>query len=649
MTMSVSDAITQANDFVSQGLQEHKLNNLIVARSLYNDALKLVSEHGDALHLLGMLNESEGDIGSAINLVQLAIKSDSGVALYHNNLGNLYFKNGNIDQALIYFQNALSIQPDYIEAKYNLANVMLEKNEFSTAEKIYLELLHSKPDFTPAIYNLIEIYLLNENYSDAYDYLKSSEVCSNDEGIKIKCREVIYLYLENTTDPDIKIELLRQITTFDSTNPDVKFNLANAYKQTGDITKAKQLYEEVLTIAPQYFGALVNLGVIDTWLGQFESAADNFETAYRINACDYTLLNNLGMVYQSLKNIERSTYFYEQAISFDNERPEAYWNYALLLLLIGEYEKGWQYYERRWDVPEQMLEEKRVYSQPVWQGETLENKILYIYCEQGFGDSIQFIRYLNAFKVEGVDAKNIVLECPKLLSRLIHFSFPEIKIVNADAKYREFDFQIALMSLPNIFKTRIENIPNDIPYLKTDQAHEKKWADLMCANQQEDKLTSKSLKVGIVWAGNPRKHNLVNSMIDQRRSCDLSGFSSILKIEGIKFYSLQKHDPDLDLLKLQDLSIKDCMKGVTDFYDTACIIQNLDLVISVDTAVAHLAAAIGKPVWLLSRYDGCWRWLLNRDDSPWYPDMKLFRQSRSGEWGDVFENVALALKKLIGV
>ncbi|MDH3325329.1 MAG: tetratricopeptide repeat protein [Gammaproteobacteria bacterium] len=630
-----------ANTLVAQGLVDHKAHNLIKARTFYEQALIIEPGHGDALHLLGMVADEEGDAKTAIQLLDAAIDSAPTVAIYHNNLGNIYFKAGNYELAEKYFSNATSINPQYIEAKFNLGNVFLANNDISSAQKLYQEIVSGNPHFVPALNNLVEIYLTEDNFSAAYECLKDNECVQQDIDLSIKYEEIMLIYAGRVEDDEKKIELLKNILKIDDQNLDVKFSLANLYKNTGNMEDAGSYYEEILNQDVAYFGAQVNYGVVDMWRGKFESARIKFEAAYRINSVDYVLLNNLGMVHQALKSVVESQRFYEKAIALNENKPEAYWNYSLLLLLKGEYELGWQYYEKRWDIAEQLLSEKRNYTCPAWSGESLERKTLFIYCEQGYGDSIQFFRYL----IDLLEKNNhIVFECPEPLVRLFQHVHPKLKIVSPSDKFLDFDFHIAMMSLPLVHKTTLSDMPRTTPYLKTVTIDDEKWLNCMRARVDEKIRSDKNKKVGLVWAGNPRKHDLVNNMIDQRRSCKIEDLSSALSLNELEFYSLQKNG--LGLESLMNGQIIDCMGEVEDFYDTACIIQNLDLVISVDTAVAHLAAALGKPVWLLSRYDGCWRWLLDREDSPWYPTVRLFRQSEPGDWNDVFDQVREALIEL---
>ena len=516
----------QAAILVEKGLESHKMNNLKVARSCYEQALSVEPNYEDALHLLGMLSEAEGDSATAVDLIKSAIKRNPQIAIFRNNLGNIYFNRGEFFEAGKSFAAALKINPNYLEAQFNLANVQYQLNEVVSAKNIYKQIILSNPDFIPAITNLIEIYLESGDYSSAYKYLENNDIVPLDNALKQKYIDVMALYFDQVESPALKSRLLNNIIEIDADNVDAIYNLANMKKESGDFDEAEKYYQRVLSLDAGYFGALVNSGVIDTWHGRFEVALRKFEKALVLNPDDYALLNNLGMTYQAVRDCDNSKIFYEKAIVIDGDKPEAYWNYSLLLLLTGDYGKGWEYYEYRWEVAEQMLSEKRDYEKPKWQGESLDDKSLFVYCEQGYGDSIQFARYLLPL-LEG--KQRVVLECPRSLGRLFHMLGSQLEIVHPDDGLPDFDYHIPMMSLPLVFKTKLESVPNVNPYLKTEIDDSKKWRDYFPVNGNR--------KIGIVWAGNPRKQNKVNNLIDQRRSCVLEDFSTLFDLTGVEFYS----------------------------------------------------------------------------------------------------------------
>ena len=309
---------------------------------------------------------------------------------------------------------------------------------------------------------------------------------------------------------------------------------------------------------------------------------------------------------------------YRQALVLAPNFPEAHENLGMILLLYGNLRTGFAEYEWRCQTKKYL---RRSFPYPLWDGSDLQGQKIILICDQGYGDAIQFIRYVPL--ITELDGKIIVV-CQEPLLRLFStVAGIEQLIIEAIV---EFDVHAPLMSLPHLMGTTLDTIPAQIPYLTAPKPY-----PFILQSPAETYL-----KVGIVWAGSPGNQN------DRNRSCNFSDFSSILKIPGIAFYSLQKGSEITNLGGVQDLSGK-----LNDFADTSAIIEQLDLVITVDTSVAHLAGALGKPVWVLLSFVADWRWMLEREDSPWYPTMRLFRQTQPGDWNGVFEKVAVALENWV--
>ncbi len=303
----------------------------------------------------------------------------------------------------------------------------------------------------------------------------------------------------------------------------------------------------------------------------------------------------------------------------------AHWNVSLIHLLKGDLETGWA--EHEWRKKTTIESRPREFPQPEWNGQKLNGQTILIHAEQGFGDTIQFVRYIPLVASHG---GRVLFQCPVELSSLMRHSLKTADIVTA-ADLPDFSVHCPLLSLPAIFKTRLDSIPAETPYLKSPPESSARWRELL--NQ-----TGAAKRVGLVWAGNPRRK------LDRQRSLRLDQLAPLASAPGIQFHGLQKGEaaeqaanPPTNM-KLIDQTAK-----LTDFAETAGLIDNLDLVITVDTAVAHLAGAMGKPIWVLLGYVPAWRWLLNRNDSPWYPTMRLFRQAALDDWTDPIAQAAEAL------
>ncbi len=323
---------------------------------------------------------------------------------------------------------------------------------------------------------------------------------------------------------------------------------------------------------------------------------------------------------------------YRQAIRIDPDYAEAHWNLSLTLLLDGRFSEGWQQYGWRHKVNLGSGTYPHRYDMPLWDGAQFHGKRLLVHYEQGFGDTIQFVRYLPMVKARG---GTVILEARKPLAMLFYRSLGVDEIVPGSLEHRpnvEADFHISVMDLPAIFGTTVETIPASVPYLHPDPCRVEYW---------RNRLSSDKFKVGLVWGGSVTHGN------DRRRSCKLAQFEPLFTVPGIGFYGLQKgpQAAQADLLGTE-MELINLGDELDDLDDTAAVIENLDLMISVDTSVAHLAGAIGGPVWTLLPFSPDWRWMLGRDDSPWYPTMRLFRQETPDRWDTVFESVTEELQLL---
>jgi hypothetical protein len=291
-------------------------------------------------------------------------------------------------------------------------------------------------------------------------------------------------------------------------------------------------------------------------------------------------------------------------------------------LLAGNFERGWREYEWRWKLKDHR---GHIFSSAAWDGSDVSGRTVLLHAEQGFGDAIQFIRY--APLVAGRGAR-VVVQCPEELASLIGRVEGVEKVVADGGQLPDFDLQCPLLSLPRVFGTTLENIPVEIPYCTADALLSRKWKDRL---QHEDSR----FKIGLVWAGRTKAKR------ERGRTCSLALFSALAGFDGVIFYSLQKGEgAEQAKNPPENMELIDYTEEIHDFSDTAAFIGNLDLVISIDTAVSHLAGALGKPVWTLLPFAPDWRWMLNRDDSPWYPTMRLFRQPSPGDWEAVIKDIA---------
>lgn len=420
--------------------------------------------------------------------------------------------------------------------------------------------------------------------------------------------------------------------------------LAKAHQDLAAALRAERRYDEAvrhgeqaLALSPDLAEAHATIGAALLPLGRFDAALDHATRAVELNPGNLGLYSLLGVVLRSLNRPREAIAAYDRALAIKPDHAEAHWNQSVARLTDGDFEAGWKQFEWRWRNPA-LGEARRHFTQPRWLGDcSLAGRTVLLHAEQGFGDTIQFARYVPLVAQQ---AARTVIEVPRPLVRLMSGLAPTVTVVAEGQELPHFDLHCPFMSLPLAFGTRLDTIPADVPYLAARKDQVEAWRRRLAQ--------LRGLRIGLVWAGAPRQAQPASNATDRRRSIALARYARLAAIPGLSFVSLQKGDAAAQTLAPPaGLQIHDWTDGLDDFSDTAALIAALDLVISVDTAVVHLAGALGKPVWMLNRFDTCWRWLLGRNDSPWYPTLRQFRQPAPGDWDLVLEAVARALAGLV--
>ncbi len=417
----------------------------------------------------------------------------------------------------------------------------------------------------------------------------------------------------------------------------------------GREAEALACFDAVIAAAPDDWQARNNRAVLLQNAERYAEALMDADELLCLDAAHAGTHAMRGRILLRLNRFADALACYARVRELDPAYPLDAYEEAFCRLSLGDYAQGWRLHEARWQTSSMQATTKQMsqrgYTQPLWLGEeSLAGKTIFLWPEQGHGDTLQFCRYVPV--VQQMGAKVLLATNHAMLRLLQHsFAHPDIEIVLdlVDSPYR-FDFHCPLMSLPLACGTdSLAKIPAHIPYLfAPSQA---------IASKALPSAISGVLRVGLVWAGGPRPHQPELQSIDAARSLRLEQFVPMLALgqtSRVQFFSLQLGEPASQLHARQGLPLIDLTPDGTDWADTAALVANLDLVISCDTAIAHLAAAMGKPTWILARFNGCWRWLAGRDDSPWYPSVRLFRQSVRGDWASVVDEVATALQALMG-
>ncbi|WP_144158965.1 tetratricopeptide repeat protein [Paraburkholderia sp. BCC1885] len=418
-------------------------------------------------------------------------------------------------------------------------------------------------------------------------------------------------------------------------------NRACVLRDLGRAADALASCDQAIALQPTYAEAWSNRANALSDLNRPQEAQDSYQRALEFAPAFADAWNNLGLTLVDLNQHEQALQSYARALALSPASAEAHWNESLCLLQLGRLEEGWPKYEWRWK-RDRIQAGQRVFEQPLWLGDfPIDGKTILLHAEQGLGDTLQFCRY--AALVAGLGAK-VILEVPSELVRLLGHLVGVTQLIEQGQPLPPFDCHCPLLSLPLAFGTELASIPAHTPYLFADTQTAQHWAERIADDAIED-TASRDLKVGLVWAGGNRPHVAELRKNDARRSITLDALRPILDTPQVRFYSLQKGPAAQQLAQRPELAqrLVDYTEELADFADTAALVANLDLVITVDTAVAHLAGALGKPVWILNRFDTCWRWMLEREDSPWYPSARLFRQPSLGDWDSAIESARAAL------
>jgi Tfp pilus assembly protein PilF len=406
--------------------------------------------------------------------------------------------------------------------------------------------------------------------------------------------------------------------------------LAQKFLQERNLKQAEITCRKILRMQPNDFIAHTTLGCILKEEGFTQEALQCFQKSIQFNPGYAKAYYNLGLLYQEKNQIDEAVTYYRKALQIIPDWAETHWDLSHILLLSGDFGQGWKELEWRFRCKDYF--NYSYYPQPVWNGCDIAGRTILLHAEQGFGDTIQFVRYAPLLALRGA---KIILDCQKELASLLRTVTGIDHVIRYGEQLPKFDTICSLLTLPLIFETTLDNIPVKMPYVTVAPSLVQKW-------QHKVQEHNAQFRVGLVWAGKREHKN------DRNRSCSPEIFWPLLKNANITFYTLQKGDAAVQIKNApKERNLVDYTPEIADFADTAALIENLDLVITVDTSVAHLAGALGKPVWTLLPFVPDWRWLLNREDSPWYPTMRLFRQPSPGDWDSVITRIIKELKVYI--
>jgi len=587
---------TCAEAFYNQALSLTAQGCLDEAIDCYAHALRVRPDFVDAYYNLGNLLQRKGLIEKAIENYSMSVKLKTNFPEAYNNLGLCLKALERFEQAVESYNKAIALRPDYAEAYNNLGLTLQDQGLWEQAIEKFESAIRLKPDHSGHHYNLgFTLNEIDQLDAAASHYRRSIQLepafadAHNNLGVILKTQGRI----------EAAISHFQTALEYSSDKAEIYNNLGNALKKCGRIDEALRMLQRALADRP------------------------DFAEAY----------NNLGVAFQARGNYSAAQIHYEKAIALKPEFAEARFNRATIDLLHGNFARGWQGYEWRFKKRHWQDLYPLRHNLPCWDGSPFPQKRLLVNDEQGFGDTIQFVRYLSQVKALGgtviMGTRNPLVTCLQGMDGIDEV----IDRTAVEDPAAGCDLVVSLLSLPGIFKTHLASIPAKSPYMFAAAEKTAYW---------KQRIRGSEFKVGLVWAGNPDHEN------DYIRSIPLQNLIALAEIPGLLLFALQKGAAARQMAEMPaSAKLIDLGPELKDFSDTAAAMTTMDLIVSVDTAAAHLAGALGLPVWTLVYFAPDWRWMLDRDDSPWYPTMRLFHQQKHNDWQAVICRVTDELKKTL--
>jgi tetratricopeptide (TPR) repeat protein len=682
-----------------QGLAAHQAGRLEEAWGLYDQALARDPDNFDALRLSGVLCLQIGRAAEAVDLIGRAVAVQPDAAVAHGNLASALNRLGRFEDAIRSCDRAIALAPDHVEAHGARGRALYQQGRLDEALDSYRRAAALRPQ-AAAFFNCGVMQRGLGRPDEALASFDQAIALKPDYADAHHSRGVVLRELGGL---EAAVAAFDRSIALRPDHPEAHYDRGLALRALGRFEAALRSYDQALALKPAHAEALNNRGNVLTDLKRYEEALQSYDAALRVRpgyaeawsnqmpalaalkrpeaalaACDRALAlrpeyaeghnnrggalyefqrldealasydralalepdyatahTNRGVLLTQLRRLDEAMESFDRALAISPADPEAHFQQAMCRLALGDDDRGWPQYEWRWRT-RQFEAAQRDLAAPPWLGrDDLRGRTILLHGEQGLGDVLQFCRYAPKVAERGA---RVVLEVFPVLQRLLGRLEGVAEVVPRGEPLPPHDLQTPLMSLPLALGARPQADP--APYLSADPGDIARWA----ARLEGDG----ALRVGVCWAGGARPDEPIAHTIDKRRSLPLKAFAPLAEVEGVRLYSLQKGPPTAELADWTGPEIVDLTAELKDFADTAALVANLDLVIVCDTAVAHLAGGLGRPVWILNRFDTCWRWPADRDDTSWYPSARLFTQASAGDWDGVIARVRVELEALAG-
>ncbi len=609
---------------IEDAIRLHAAGSIDQARAIYKSVLAAAPREAAALHGLALIAVDEGVPDRALPFLATCLHIAPENAVYRTSLGLALAKLGKVSEAAAQFVDAANRAPHLAEPRIHLARALARMNRRAEALRILAEAVEMFPERADVWIAKGQEERAHRQPADAEVSLRRALTLRPGDSNILNDLGVIVRAQGRTAEA---VSIYREALAIAPNDPLTHGNLGNALTELKEIDAAEEHLRQAVALAPGSVAHRCNLAIFLTREDRPHEAVILFRDVLMRAPGHADAWTNLGVAQLDMGDVADAEASIRKAVSIAPQNAEAHYNLAWVLLLTGQWREGWREYEWRWRM-RHFSSKRRTFTPPLWNGAKIEGALL-LHAEQGLGDAIQFVRYAEAANAR---CGRLILECPKALVRLFK-TIPAInEVIAAGEALPAFDAHAPLMSLPHIFDTMPETAPNKVPYLKAQDLKAQGGLTLPKSERR---------RIGLVWAGSP------DNKIDKRRTLPAALFAPLMEETAADFVSLQVGPKAGEAAALpQDRLVFACDGHVEDFADTAAVIAQLDLVIGVDTAAIHLAGALGIPVWVLLPKMPDYRWMLGRDDSPWYPSMRLFRQEESGNWEDLMWRIRAALTLL---
>ena len=645
-----------------QAIQAHQRGDLAQAELFYRQVLKTAPGHADASHMLGIIHAQQGRNDEALSLIGAALRAHPHDAGILTNYANVLTALGRFDDALAHHDRALAARPNDAEILNNRGSAFQALGRFEDAIASHTQALRLKGDFLDAFYNrgnalmklgrneealahFDRVLTVQPGHADAWNNMgnvlqvlkrHAEAVAAYDRALAVQPRFAAAWSNRGNALAALgraqeALDSHDRALAIDPANAETHIHRGIVLRDLNRLDEALAANDRALALRPGYVDAISNRGMVLWHMGRNEDALEAYDQALAINPNLAVTWSNRGNALRNLRRTGEAMESFDRALALDPDYPEGHWNKSFARLQLQDFEAGLPLYEWRKKLPRP--DGLRNFPQPVWTGrEDLKGKTLFLYAEQGLGDTFQFFRYVAQVQALGAE---VVIAVQNPLVAILQDA-TSARVIPMRDRPETFDYHAALMSLPLAFGTRVDTIPVATPYLRARPDLVERWAR---------RLGPEGFKIGIAWQGNRA------AAVDIGRPLPLPRFAELARLPGVRLISLQKNDGIEELAGLPDgmtvETLGDDFDSGPAFLDTAAVMQNMDLIITPCTSIAHLAGALARPTWVGLKYVPDWRWFLDRPDCPWYPGMRLFRQQTPGDWTPVFTGMRTALAELI--